>query len=353
MSVKNQRIFISFLTICSLSFLSLLSPKADAATTIGSYLTTSPISVDLSIQPGQRGSTTLAVQNDSSVPETITVKLDKFLATGDFGSASIVNPSKTDPSVDWVHFSETSFIAQPGVWNNITMNISLPSYASLGYYYAVLFIPKSVQTSTNLSNQIKGANAIFVLLDTTSTDEVKQLSLTNFSSLSGLYQFLPATFNILVKNVGNIHLIPQGDVYISRTLNGKVIDTLAINAGLGNVLPYSSRQFSVFWTDGLPSFEAKKIDGQAVTKNDGQAVQQLQWNFSEPISKFRFGKYYAHLVLVYNNGNRDIPINAYLSFWVIPWKLILIVLVCIAAIVIFWKSLKKGTKQLYWRARKK
>ena len=337
----------------------LIAPKVHAAaptgsTNTGSYLTTSPISVDVTATPGQSQSTTLSVQNDSSAPETITVKLDKFTANGNFGAANITPPEKTDPSVSWIHFSKTSFVAQPGVWNNITMTIDMPDYASLGYYYAVLFIPKSTQTSTstNVSDQIKGANAIFVLVDTQSSNEAKQLSLTSFSSESGLYQFLPATFNILVKNTGNIHLIPQGDVYISRTMNGKVIDTLPINANLGNILPNSSRQFTATWTDGLPSFEAKTVDGQELTVKDGQPVEQLRWNFSEPISKFRFGKYYAHLVLVYNNGNHDIPIDAYLSFWVIPWKLILIILVIIGAIVVFWKSIKKAIKSLVSRRNK-
>ncbi len=361
MTFKIQKTVISFLAICSLSLLFFLAPKAHAAaaptgpTNTGSYLTTSPISVDLNVKPGQTQTTTLSVENGSALPETITVKLDKFAAMGDLGAANITPPQSNDPSVQWVHFSKTTFVAQPGVWNNITMTISLPNYASLGYYYAVLFLPKSAesQQSASFGDQIKGANAIFVLLDTNSSNESKQLSLTDFSSLSGLYQFLPATFNILVKNAGNIHLIPQGDVYISRTPNGKVIDTLDINSGLGNVLPDSSRQFSVVWTDGFPSFEAKKVDGQPLTVKDGQPVEQLRWNFSEPLSKFRFGKYYAHLVLVYNNGNRDIPLNAYLSFWVIPWKLMLIVVAVIVLIVVFWKSIKRGVKEIIARNRKR
>jgi len=164
----------------------------------------------VTVSPGQSETATLAVQNDSSQPETINVKLDKFSANGNFGAASIVTPEKTDPSVGWVHFSKTNFVAQPGIWNNITMTISIPNYASLGYYYAVLFIPKSAQTSSNVSEQIKGANAIFVLVDTNSTNEAKQISLTSFSSLSGLYQFLPATFNILVKNIGQHSFNPSG-----------------------------------------------------------------------------------------------------------------------------------------------
>jgi hypothetical protein len=354
MLTNKSRLLFPLLAILCFGAVFFSTPKVLAATTTGSNLTTSPIATDLSIKPGQSGSTILQAQNDGTTPEIISVKLDKFSPNGDLGEANITSPNSTDPSASWVHFSQTSFVAQPGVWNSIKMTVDVPSYATLGYYYAVLFIPKSsVQASATVNEQYKGANAIYVLVDTNSSNEVKQLSLTSFNSVSGLYQFLPATFNVVVKNTGNIHLIPQGDIYISRTPNGKAIDTLDINSTLGNVLPYSSRQFSVSWEDGLPAFVAKKVGGQTINDKKGQIIEELHWNFSEPISKFRFGKYYAHLVLVYNNGNRDIPINAYLSFWVIPWKLILIILICIAAVVFFWKSLKKGTKKVYTRVKKR
>jgi hypothetical protein len=352
MKILYRERFLFFIATLVIGAIFLLSPKAHAASTTGSYLTTSPISDNITILPGQRGSTTLEVQNNSSVSETITVKLDKFTPNGDLGEANITTPSVTDPSVSWVHFSTTSFVAQPGVWNTITMTINVPNYASLGYYYAVLFIPKSSQTAPTTSDQIRGANAIFVLMDTNSSNEQRQLTLTSFSSTSGLYQFLPATFQIKVKNNGNINLIPQGDVYISRSPNGKVIDTIDVNSGLGNVLPDSSRLFSASWVDGLPAFVNKLVGGQTITNKKGQSIKQLDWNFSEPISKFRFGKYYAHLVLVYNNGNHDIPINAYLSFWVIPWKLILIIIIVIVAIIFSWKTIRKIVKQTFSRHKK-
>jgi hypothetical protein len=36
------------------------------------------------------------------------------------------------------------------------------------------------------------------------------------------------------------------------------------------------------------------------------------------------------MVLVYNNGITDIPITAVVSFWVIPWKIISIIVAIIA-----------------------
>ncbi|MDR3583243.1 MAG: hypothetical protein P4L62_02705, partial [Candidatus Pacebacteria bacterium] len=50
-------------------------------------------------------------------------------------------------------------------------------------------------------------------------------------------------------------------------------------------------------------------------------VQELKWNFADA-SKLRWGKYTAKLVLVYDNGQRDVPIEGEVSFWVVPWRLV-------------------------------
>ena len=44
------------------------------------------------------------------------------------------------------------------------------------------------------------------------------------------------------------------------------------------------------------------------------------------LSKLRFGHYTAHMVLAYDNGTRDVPIEAVVGFWVVPWRLILYVI---------------------------
>jgi hypothetical protein len=327
-------------------FAMFFGPLLGAASAAGTILTTSPIAVDLSGNPGTTTSTTLQVQNNSPKAQAISVKLDKFAVKGDSGQAGIYTPAASDVSTSWVHFSQTEFVAQPGVWNSVKMTIDVPSYAALGYYYAVLFVP-NVNASTAHTNTVKGANAVLVLLDTHSKNEQRQLQVKTFAAQQGLYEFLPVTFNVVVKNSGNIHLIPEGDIYISRTENGKTIDSLDINPGQGNILPDSERQFQAQWTDGFPAFQTKRINGQIVSDRQGRPVQQLQWNFSSSFSKIRFGKYYAHLALVYNNGTEDVPINGNVAFWVIPWKLILLVIACLTAVVLLWKSLKKLVKQLW------
>ena len=318
-----------------------------------SSLTTSPVSLDLSAKPGQAVTTELQVMNNKAKPETVSVHLEEFKAAGISGEANIYKPAPGDASKDWVHFSENSFTADPGAWNKITMTITLPPTATLGYYYAVLFTPNT--TTVPQPNTVKGSNAILVLVNTNSGSESKRLQINSFTSLKSVYQFLPATFNVLVRNSGNIHLIPQGDIFISRTPNGHPIDSLPLNNGEGNVLPDSSRQFQVQWKNGLASYGPKVVAGKVATDSKGEPVQELQWNTSKSLSSLRFGKYYAHLVLGYNNGITDVPLNAYVSFWVVPWELLLLIALVIVLVVAlfvsaFWRLDKKLIKKI--KARK-
>lgn len=327
--------------------LGLIVHRTTAAAGQGSILTTSPVAVDLAAKPGTQVSTKLQVQNNGTHAVTLNVKLDEFSAHGNSGQADIFVPPSNDPSVSWVHFSKTSFVAAPGVWNSVTMTVDLPKTAAYGYYYAVLFEPQAGLSSGTSSSKIKGANAIFVLLNAKVPGETNTLQVTSFSSDKSLYQFLPADFTVVTHNAGNIFTIPQGDIYISRTPSGPSMATLDINPGLGNILPGTNRQFHAMWRDGSPHYEHKLLDGQIISDKNGKPKEVLSWNGS--LSKFRFGKYYARLVLVYNDGQQDVPVNAVVSFWVIPWTIIVVVLFIITlAAVGLWATLRGGGKAVRW-----
>ncbi len=356
MKIRNPRKLAAYILVAGITALAgiiLLRMPAFADSASGSLLTTSPISVDLSAKPGTSVSTTVQVENNSTRSETINVLLEKFKAAGENGQATIYKPSSDDSSMQWVHFSQTTIQAEPNVWNQVTVTIDVPSSAHLGYYYAVLFEPQTAVAGKGKTT-VRSANAIFMLLNTSaqSGNETRRLIVSNFTSQKSIYEYLPATFTVSVQNAGNIYLAPQGDVFISRTKNGKPIATLPINSGLGNILPNTSRQFDTSWSDGFPVFQTKKINGQVVSNSKGQPEEQLKWNTSSSLSKFRFGKYYAYLALVYNNGTTDITQNATISFWVIPWKLILLILFVIIALIVVWKLIKRSTKAAITKIKK-
>jgi hypothetical protein len=346
----------------SLGLLGLLfsMPPVSAATAPPFNLTASPLPVNLVTKPGVSVSTPIQIENTGTDTVRIKVSLIKFGAFGSEGKPSLAQPGPHDVYISWAHFSETSFEAPPNVFHTITMTINPPKEAAFGYYYAVVFsVDNGTPTTAKpLENKVSGALATLVLLDVQAPGEKRTMSISTFSSAKKVYQFLPATFNITVKNTGNVHGIPSGNIYISRDKKN-VIDLLDVNKDQGNVLPKSSRQFSTTWSDGFPVYQPKKQNGQVLSDKNGKIIQQLNWDSSK-LSKLRFGRYYAHLTLIYNDGTKDIPIEAETSFWVIPWVLILIALVPILVILFglfvmlrsFYRGTKKQTRKITKRSKK-
>jgi hypothetical protein len=97
------------------------------------------------------------------------------------------------------------------------------------------------------------------------------------------------------------------------------------------------------WDDGFPHYTTS-TDASGATKTT------LEWNI-DTVRKFRFGQYTAKVVAVYNDGTRDIPITAEVTFWVIPWKTILIILaVIVASTLLLRRYLKYRTDKAIQKA---
>ena len=294
-------------------------------------ITSSPLPIQLVTTPGKPVSTDLRVQNSGTESATIKVSLLKFKSSDKTGKPLIIKQEPGDTYFNWVNFSKTSFVADPGEWNTIKMTVTPPEEAANGYYYAVLFSQDTSKIPVGAkSSKLAGATATLVLLDVQVPGAKRKLEVTSFTSDHKLYEYLPVNFNIAVKNTGNVHLVPSGNVFISRGHNKKSIAVLSFNSASGNVLPNSTRNFTASWTDGFPAFTTKRDNGEIVSDKKGTPIQELKYDFSKT-DKLRFGKYYAHLLLTYNDGNKDIPVEAEVSFWVVPWK-------ALAVIIIFFGS---------------
>jgi hypothetical protein len=64
------------------------------------------------------------------------------------------------------------------------------------------------------------------------------------------------------------------------------------------------------------------------------------------------GKYTAHMLLVYDNGERDIPIEAAVSFWIVPWRLIGGILLAIITPAVLVYLIMKFRYRKYSRSNK-
>lgn len=313
-------------------------------------ITTSPLPLNLSAKPGETVTTNLRVRTDGPNNENLQITLLKFTANNTDGQPRLADREPGDDYFDWVSFSETRFLAEPNVWKNITMTIKTPPSAGLGYYYAVAFTRAGESPEGTLGAGVDGGAATLVLLDVRSPDAKREVKVVEFTSKKRVYEFLPAEFTVAVQNTGNIHLVPSGEIFISK--GEENLAAIKVNVTDGNVLPGSQRNFTVNWNDGFPNYQPKEVDGRIVNDKDGNPQSSLSWSGLN-LSNLRFGKYTANLLLVYDDGEKDVPIEATLSFWVIPWRILAIILVVLALIGLalfvivrkIWRQIKKATKK--------
>ncbi len=292
-------------------------------------ITTSPLPINLRANPGDIATTDLRVRTDGPANETLQITLLKFTANNELGQPRLADREPGDDYFDWVHFSETRFVAEPNVWKTIRMTIDIPDTAGLGYYYAVAFTRAGESPESSLGAAVDGGAATLVLLDVKSPNAKREVELAEFTSKRRVYEFLPAEFTVTLNNTGNIHLVPSGEIFISK--GEEPLSTLNVNVASGNVLPGTKRSFTLLWNEGFPKYEQVEQDGKVVNDDNGNPTYTLKWDGME-LSKLRIGKYTANLLMVYDDGERDVPIEAALSFWVIPWRILGVLLLLLGLV---------------------
>lgn len=301
---------------------------ATAATSPGFNILTSPLPIKISTTPGKTVTTEIRFKNLNDTPQGIKVSLLRFGASGEEGQPDLFDLTAKDSYASWVHFSPSQVLAQPNVWNTVTMTINVPANADLGYYLAVTLSP------ANVTNDVKGASlrgsaATLVLLNVNTGNEKRRLDLVQFTSDKGLYEYLPASFSIKLRNNGNIYIAPSGNLFLFK--GNKQISALNFNEAGASVLPQTNRTLHVDWSDGFPVFKNKIVNGKTLPDKHAIPKRDLKWDFTKA-NKLRIGRYTAKILVVYDDGQQDVPLEAAVNFWVLPWKVMLLLLVFVIII---------------------
>lgn len=295
---------------------------ASSTDNFGVLVTPSPLVA--TVDPGTQTQLTLKVYDSSTGPESLQIGTQSFEFNSKTGRVNLNDPQPATIK-PWIHFSAPTFTLQAGQWLSETISLDMPKDAGFSYSFAVVISPHG-QQNVSSGRVLKGSLAVFALINVNRPGATRNLGVDDFSTTKHIYEYLPATIDVRFRNIGNTIVQPYGNIFVGRSANAKKpIATLPVNADEEYILPGTERTVSATWTGGFASY-------QTTQTSTGNSTQHLTIDWSK-LSQFRIGKYDAELVAVYNNGTYDVPIEAETSFWVIPWRAILVLIIVIAGLV--------------------
>lgn len=283
----------------------------------------SPTSVELNASKGKTYNINLSVTNVTGSDLLYKTSVNDFGASGETGSPHIFIDTKLTPVSSVITWVDTApqFSLDAHQSRTVTAQINVPANAEPGGHYGVIRFsgtaPKLDRTGVGLS--ASAGVLLLVRVDGLINEKADLASFYTSATQSGketsFFENGPAYFVVRIRNVGNIHVKPVGNIEV-KDMFGGVVSNIPINKDKSNVLPKSIRRF----------------DDAKVNKD------------------WMIGRYTANLTLGY--GTNGQAITGTINFWVIPYKIILVaLLVLVTVIYIFRRIIKVYNKRIIEKAK--
>ncbi|MBI5357472.1 DUF916 domain-containing protein [Candidatus Saccharibacteria bacterium] len=295
----GKRFASALITLSLLVFL--ISPLTATAQGSGQGLEISPPLLDLKADPGQTIKSEIRVRNVTKDTLVVKAQFEDFVASGEDGQPKILlNPDEKSPySIkDWLGATPSVTLA-PEQRETIPITITVPQDASPGGHYGVVRFtgapPEVEGTGVSLSASVGTLILVNVSGDIKESAKIAELFVSKNGKRANLFEYGPLDFTLRIENNGNIHLQPKGTVQVTNIF-GKTVYLSQINQEGRNVLPSSIRKFE----------------------------QSMG-------SKLMFGPYKLKADVVYGSSNQITSDTV--TFWVIPYKVIIGTLLLIFLIV--------------------
>lgn len=270
-----------------------------------------------------------------------------FIQDGETGNAKFIESEEIDGREDaskWISFEEENYYLEFGDTISVSYTITVPDNATPGGHYVALIFSRSSEGISNDSGVGLGQEIGDLLLMTVEGEYVDRGELVDFQVVDvgkdkewyakKSFEFLPVYFSIRYKNTGTVHTHIGGNIFIHKGDLTKPIATLKVNETSGYTLPNSIRNYVENWNSGW------------ITKDNSGTLVFNKDNFL----KVYWGNYQATLMLKHTVDGERVTSQHNVTFSVIPWRLIVVVVLCViiisALVFIFRRNSKKSKSKM-------
>lgn len=242
------------------------------------------------------------------------------------------------------------FLDRWGKEEKVNFCVDVPSDATPGSHYAVILlsnVTKDEYIDGKITEDVhgptigsrSGINVIVTVSGSITNDlyvrtfDVLDIDL-NPGILFGLFEYLPLNFVTEISNNGNQFVKPSGDIFIHQGDLTNPVKKFIFNPNAERILPKASTGFRSLW-GAYPATESPlyiyKAENKAINPQTGNEIIEYTNTLGfdpNKIGDMKFGRYFATLQMTFRDINGDLARypDITVEFWIIPWKLILLLI---------------------------
>lgn len=294
----NSVIAVAIFFISTPTVFGYVIESIDVSNVINKDFVVGPGKAEVELKPGEQKTVNLKVSNRMGDTRIFNIDVEDFRGSKNPQETVVLLGNQRGPYSlkDYLSVPEKSFELKDGERAIVPVTISIPTDAEPGGLYGSVLIT----TTSKNAGASGGSSAIISRIGTlffvNIPGEVKaDGKLSGFETVGGkrFYSKGPIDFRLLYENNGSVHVNPYGQVKIKNILGEEV--------GLVNVDPWFA----------MP---------------DSLRLREVSWN-----RPYLFGLYTATASI--NRGYGDIIDTQSLTFWVLPWPILIAVFVGLAVLV--------------------
>ena len=318
--IKNEythtaQILTAFLLFFALSFCFAHPTLAADSISIG----TAPTSEKLKLTPGQKYNGELVVWNltTKAIDYNIVVRGFKQIENQP-GTAVLLTEEEEARSLytatSWLTSSKSKLTLVPNKNEKIYYEINVPKDATKGEYTVMISFISQNDAELSGTGALTTLSAGMPILIQIGDEFVENAELLDFYTTEKLFEYPNLTFYTRIKNLGDTHITPVGEIILTNIFNQEIA-SIPFNPNGQSVLRENTGNYETIWNLGT-----------FLTKDKAIVLGPIK----------------AKLIVTYRSFQPGFaPLTSEISFWILPWKVILIALVAIISVIVIIKVVKK------------
>ncbi len=317
---KNIQALIT-ISIFSLFGIFVTSKAYAAPLSIG----TAPTSEYLELQPGQTYNGEIVVWNLSGIETNYNILKRGFRQIDNQpGTAIMLTPEDDLKSLysasSWITLEKENILLEPNKNQKIYYEIKVPKEVTKGEYNAIIAFSSENNQGANGTAALTTLSSGMPILIKVGDDFVENAELLKFNTDKNFYEFPNVKFETIIKNIGDTHIAPAGEIVLTNIFKQEVA-RIPVNPNSQSILRENSGNYQINW-----DFD----------------------KFLTPDNKIILGPIDANLIVTYRSFQPGFaPLTATTSFWIIPWKYLIGLLLLIVLLIITIKQIKKKKAHTY------